>query len=140
MRLVEALGGFRDTEVVWGETDCVSLCIRGLRAMYPPDDVPLPSDRPTWTTEAGALKVLHREPPFHEVLAERGCTEVGANYTQNGDIACGLPQTGPLEGYGICVAGGLLHVSGDERVVWDRLRYVRIETGSDVLFLRPPHG
>lgn len=141
VRLVRALGPLKGEPLVWGETDCVSLCLRALEAMYPPDDLPAPrkSERPEWTTKTGALRVLHREPAFHEVLREHGCTEVMLSFAQQGDVVCGLPQGDELPGYGVCAEGGVYHVDVEDEVVrWDRLRHLRA-AGLDVQVLRPPH-
>lgn len=135
--LVEALGPLRGETLRWGETDCVSLCLTALRAMY--DDPPLPDDLPTWTTKTGALRVLKREPPFHELLREHGSEPVKLTLAQSGDIAHGLPTEGEFPGYGVCVEHGLLHVDlTREMVVWDRLRSVRTAE-IDLQLLRPPH-
>lgn len=141
VRLVRELGPLKGTEVVWGETDCVSLCLRALEAMYPPDDLPAPrkSERPTWTTRTGALRVLNREPPFGEVLKDHGCRETKVTLAQNGDIVTGLWPDGEMPGYGVVSEGGVWHVdSGLERVVWHRLR--RLRGGDfDGCIVRPPY-
>lgn len=142
VRLVQALDGLGGSPLVWGETDCVSLCFRALDAMYPPDDLPAPrkNERPTWTTKTGALRVLNREPPFHEVLREHGCTEVMFSFAQQGDIVCGLPtEADEFPGYGVSCEQGVYHVDVDtETVVWHRLRDLRA-SDLDATVLRPPH-
>lgn len=142
VRLVRKLSGLRGTEVEWGETDCVSLCLRALETMYPPDDLPAPrkTDRPTWTTKTGALRVLNREPPFHEVLKDHGCTEQKLTLAQNGDILVGLPALEEMPGYGVVAEMGAYHVDSGGRVAWTWLRRVRRDAAEDVYALRPPVG
>lgn len=137
-RLTRCFKGEIGASVEWGENDCVSLCLRGLRAMYPPDDVPLPKDLPEWTTKQGALKVYKREPPFRDVLEDHGCTETGLSFAQQGDIVCGIPGVEEFPGYGICCSGGVYHVH-EETVVWTRLAQLRTSEVEIEAVLRPPH-
>lgn len=139
VRLVREFTGLRGTEVEWGQTDCVSICLRALEAMYPPDDLPAPrkSERPEWTTKTGALRVLKREPPFHEVLQEHGCRETKLSLAQNGDIVTGLWPDGEMPGYGVISEQGVWHVDSEtDTVVWHRLRQLGDFGGTVV---RPPY-
>lgn len=122
----------------WGETDCASMVIHALEAMYPPDDLPLPMDRPAWATERAALRAYRATGGVEAALRAHGAQEVPLAFAQQGDIIIGLDEQGGVPGLAIVVSDAYQVASQADGVVQRKLRDLR-EADPDVTVLRPPY-
>lgn len=123
----------------WGRTDCATLVVRALEAMYPPDDVPLPAERPSYGDESGALRAHAATGGVSDVLRAQGAEEVPLNFARQGDVLIGVDEAGGVPGAAIVVENRYLVASEEEGVVLRRLRDLREAGGEGVTVLRVPH-
>lgn len=140
MRLHRAVDELVGEPFRWGETDCASVVIRAVEAIYPPDDVPLPRDQPSYDDEGAALRAHAETGGVGPALEAEGAERVPLAFARSGDVLVGLDPQGGVPGAAVVVGPRYVVASERDGVVERRLRDLREAGGDGVTALRLPGG
>lgn len=136
VRLVEWQGRVLGEPFEWGRTDCASLVVGALEAMY--DELPLEGPVPEYEGERDAVLAHKATGGVAEALAEGGADRVDLNFARQGDVLIGLPEQGGLPGAAVVVESSYVMASEDLGVLRRPLRGLREEDPDDLEVWRPP--
>lgn len=95
----------------WGEIDCVSLALCGLRIMYGQE---LFNDLSTWDSETSALRAYATFKSVTEFLENKGWVKIHQNYIRTGDVV--VIETSPLQTAAIVINGKCLVIDPNHGV------------------------